>query len=252
MLLGGVWIQQDRGWDFVNEFEEFCSHELELKNPLGHMKWTKVPPKPSGKYYEAYKKLVDLYFEYNVRGLMKFRTIVIDTQAFDFKHEIFYGGDYEAGFYNAYCQLLLNWIDKDSKYHIRIASRNIKSASDGDCESIRLLQLKDKINNKLRYRLSYYCRKRGISFTEPVISIESRPAKSRRLIQIADIITGAVGFYWNGEHLKPEVKQGKLSLAQHIANKIGENDLNFQTEDWNDDTLNIFFFDTTKSKYAQN
>lgn len=244
MLLGGVWIRQDKGWDFVNDFEDFCCSKLGFKTPVGHMKWTKEPTKPTERYYEAYKKLVDLYFEYNRQGVMYYRTIVVDASKYDPCHKIFYNGDYEKGFYTLYQQLLLNWIGKDKEYHIRIATRNIKKISEADCENIRLTQLKNSLNNKLRKRLHNYN-------IEPVKTIESRQASERRLIQIVDILTGAVGFFWNGEHLSQNVRLGKLYLAKHIANKLGKEDLIFETS-WDNTTFNIFYLDLSKSKYAQN
>lgn len=204
MLVGGVWILKKEGWNFVNDFERFCEKDLGMVRPMGHMKWTKVPTSNQDKYYRAYEKLVDLYFCYNKKNLMSFRTLVVDVTQYDFKNEIFYEGDYERGFYNLYCQLILNWLQKDNIYYIRIAKRNITKADKNDCEELRLINLKEKLNSKFERQINKYVYQYGYKYAvnPPVVSIEPRPAKIRRLIQLADILMGAVGFYWNNEHLK--------------------------------------------------
>ncbi|ABB14583.1 conserved domain protein [Carboxydothermus hydrogenoformans Z-2901] len=212
------------------------------------MKWTKVPPSANSKYFKAYEKLVDLYFEYNSKNIMFFRTLIVNKNDYDFTHEKFYKGDYEEGFYNLYCQLILNWLQKSNEYHIRIAHRPIKKASRDDCEEFRLNWLKEKLNNKFESTINKYSWFFGYQKVKPpVITIESREARERRLIQIADILMGAVGFYWNKEHLKSNVRNGKLTLAKYIASKLGRNDLLFTTK-WNDKRFNIFLFDTSKTK----
>ena len=112
---------------------------------------------------------------------------------------------------------------------------------------MRLELLKEKLNEKFFWRLNKYWKVFGIREVEPPVkTIESRLAESRRLIQLADLLAGAVGYHWNEEHIKDTAKLGKVVLAQHIARKLGKNDLRFTTG-WRDKCFNIFFFDTTKS-----
>lgn len=239
MLLGGCWILKEEGWNFVNEFDEYCKKELKFSAPLGHMKWTNLPTKTEGKYFLAYKYLIDLYFKYNEQNKMFFKTIIIDTTKFDFEHEFYFDGDYEKGFYSAYCQLLFYWISKKNKYHIRTASRNIKKADPLDNEEKRLNELKNKIHLKLKSKTG--------KDIKPIKSIEPRSAKDRRLIQITDILMGAVGFHWNDEHLKSNPKKTKLFFSNYIAEKLGKEDLRFETC-WNEHKFNIFYLDISKSK----
>ncbi|MGB9819011.1 MAG: DUF3800 domain-containing protein [Thermovenabulum sp.] len=247
ILVGGIWIKKENGWDFVNDFESYCKNTLEFEKPIGHMKWTKVPPTINNKYYKAYKKIVDLYFDYNSKNIMFFRTLIVNKKDYDFTHDKFYKGDYEEGFYNLYCQLILNWLQKSNEYHIRIAHRSIKKAFDEDCEEFRLSRLKEKLNKKFEDKINKYSWLYGYrKVSPPVISIEAREARDRRLIQIADILMGAVGFFWNKEHLKTNVREGKLALAKHIASNLGRNDLIFITN-WDDKRFNIFYFEPSKT-----
>jgi len=63
----------------------------------------------------------------------------------------------------------------------------------------------------------------------PVKSVEDRPAKERLLIQLTDVLMGAVGYHWNEEHLKEEASAGKKYLAGYIARKLGWSDLSRET-----------------------
>ena len=81
MLVGGVWIRQEIGWDFVNDFEYHCKKNIGLHMPMQNMKWSKIPRTDEDKYYEAYRYLVDLYFEYNKNKDMFFRTLVTDLSS---------------------------------------------------------------------------------------------------------------------------------------------------------------------------
>ncbi len=171
---------------------------------------------------------------------MFFRTIVTDRSKYDCEHPVYYDGEYESGFYNLYCQLILYWLEKDAQYHIRPAQRPIKKAFKNDCESLRLEALKSKLNHRFSQRMSKYYKSKVLP---PVLTIEPRSAKERRIIQIADILMGAVGYCWNKEHMRSDARKGKLALAKHIASHMNREDLCFDT-DWRDRKYNTFHFDT--------
>lgn len=245
MLIGGIWILKEEALNFVKEFEYNCATKLGLVKKLGHMKWTKVPA-PNHVLFPAYQHLVDLYFDYNAAGKMFFRTIIVDKTQYDFTDNKFSRGDYEKGFYNLYSQLIFNWLEKDSEYHIRIATRSIKKSFPGDSEGLRLKLLKEKLNEKFFWQMNKYRQIFGWKeVADPVKTIESKPAESRRLIQLADLFAGAVGYHWSEEDRKNTAKLGKVTLAQYIARKLSRNDLKFTT-DWQEKSFNIFFFDTTR------
>ena len=79
----------------------------------------------------------------------------------------------------------------------------------------------------------------------PVLTVEPRKAKSRRLIQLADILMGSVGYHWNDEHFKNKTKDGKVYLANYIAKKLGRRNLKFTTN-WNNRKFNIFYMKVDK------
>lgn len=232
-LIGGIWIRTESGWDFVQKFHAMCMTNVGMLP--AHMKWSNVPTKSSSKYFCFYKELIDLFFEYNERGIMNFRTIVAGPD-YIMNHSVHHSGDYEEGFYKLYYYLIQNTLSVDHYYHLRVAQRPVGKKQHNVDEKQRLSDLKNSLNNEMRRKYA----NAGIYFSrDHVLSIQARPAKERVLIQLADILTGAVGYHWHGEHTKPDASEGKLSLSRYISDKLGRPDLNFVTPP-SDKTFNIF------------
>lgn len=218
--MGSIWIKKNQGWSFVDEFHNRCVKETGIIP--GHMKWTKVPNNIEGKYFYNYKLLVDLFFEYCDGRNMFFKTIIADS-TYDFKSIKYNQGDYETGFYKLYYYLILNSLRTDERYHIRIANRTVSKKRTEISESERLADLMRCLN------LGYSKKSKYLFRDDLVLSIEPRPARDRRLIQLADILMGAVGFHWEGLHEKVGAKESKVYLAKYIATKLGKPNLKFTT-----------------------
>lgn len=230
-LLGSIWLPADLGQPFVDEFFGWC--QTHVGGLPRHMKWTNCPPRPDSHYMLYYVHLVDMFFSNIERG-MRFRTIIADND-YDFAHPWYHGGDPEVGFWKLYYQLLLHPLNEGNEYHIRIAQRTVsKKVANLELED-RLTDLRNALNNGFRKRCHYEV------IDDIVAPIEARPARSRLLIQLADILTGAVGFHWHLEHLKDDAKPGKLFLAKHIARHLGRDDLLFRSLT-SDSGFNIFRF----------
>lgn len=228
-LMSGIWIKQNMGWSFVNDFHNLCIENHGITP--GHMKWTKVPP-PPGKYYSCYTTLIDLYFKYNQQGHMFFKTIIADEN-YDFAHADFNGGDAEVGFYKLYYHMILTTLDSNYRYHLRVGSKNVSKKLHEMDERERLNILQNCLNNG-------FCKGTDYSYLHDVVlTTEPRLARDRRLIQLADIFMGAVGYQWNELHLEDNPKPGKLALMRYISDKLGRKTLRFVTTN-KDRRFNIF------------
>jgi hypothetical protein len=60
----------------------------------------------------------------------------------------------------------------------------------------------------------------------PLRHIEPRKSHDEPLIQLADVIMGAIAYQWNGYTSSP----AKLAIAAHIASRLGWAHLDFCTE----------------------
>ncbi|MFQ5409045.1 MAG: DUF3800 domain-containing protein [Anaerolineales bacterium] len=60
-------------------------------------------------------------------------------------------------------------------------------------------------------------------------NIQATDSKDSDLIQIADVLMGAIGYEMNGAHTRTGAKRSKVLLAEHIAQKAGLVNLQQQT-----------------------
>lgn len=198
------------------------------------MKWANVPSKASSKYMRFYTDIIDLYFKYNAAGYMYFRAVVVNPTYQD-AHPIFNNSDPEEGFYKLYYQLIYHTLRPEHRYHIRPAYRDVSKKVKELDATARLEELRSSLNHAINRDNNYSLD------VLPVLSIAHRFAKDRRLIQLADIFMGAVGYHWNGLHMQEDANEGKTYLASYIASKLGREDLRFFTPPY-DRQFNIFHF----------
>lgn len=198
------------------------------------MKWTSTPP-VEDRHMVFYTDLIDLYFEYNRKHFMYFKTIVAPPE-YKMDHPIYHSGDFEEGFYKLYYDLVIHTLRYQDRYHLRIAQRSPSKKKANLTENDRLQILKEVLNKKIQRKV--YWR----SVQDVVLSAEARAAGNCLLIQLADIFMGAIGYQLNGFHRLPDAKKGKQYLSHYICRKLGKKDLCFRTA-WDDKTFNIFFLE---------
>ena len=95
----------------------------------------------------------------------------------------------------------------DDHYYVYLASRG-ENPSDVD-------ELSRILNNGLN-------KNRSLS---RVLTVDSRSEKHDRLIQLADLLTGAVSFQIHNRHLNPTSNIGKNALAERLCLGIGRSSL---------------------------
>ncbi len=76
-----------------------------------------------------------------------------------------------------------------------------------------------------------------------VRTIEFVDSKKYNIIQMADLLLGAIGSHYNHRHMKPNIAQHKKDFAQYIAKHLGKNDLIFHTEKAGYKNINIWLFE---------
>jgi hypothetical protein len=204
ILVGGLWIPKRCGQNFVNEYFSRCL-TTGIKKPPTHLKWERIPPETTI-FFEAYKILFKLFFEYAQRREIFVKVLVAPN--YNCSDHQFHQGNYETGFNKLLFLLLRRHLSPLQRYHIRLASRPIQ---DGQNARTHSEELKSYLNT------SWYKHTTG---EDVVLSVEHRDEADRILIQMADLIMGAVGFHYCDLHIRPEAQPSKVKIAQAIAHKM--------------------------------
>jgi hypothetical protein len=179
----------------------------------GEFAWTKVVP---GRYAK-YKSLVDLFLILcSTDRLMHFKAIVLDTGTPEYR--TFSRGDKELGFYKFYYHFLLRYFAKFADRHrcqmeVIIDERPVK----GDPYTV----LKIVLNRGIRKEFKVT--------TDLVSRVEPLDSKKSDLLQLADVLMGAIGYHCMDFHTRPDARPVKVELARYIAGRVGLRDLKHET-----------------------
>lgn len=174
----------------------------------GEFGWSKVAP---GKA-DFFAELIALFLD---EPSLRFRCLVTDRTAL--KHDLFNDGDKELGFYKLYYQMLVHWLQPGNVYHVYLDWQRNASQE-------RFADLREILGRKLSGRAKLAC-------LEPVSSHE------QPLVQLTDVLIGAVGYAWN----QRSASRAKVDFCNRLAAAIGKPSLAFSSP-WkgSDPKFNVF------------
>lgn len=176
-------------------------HGLMSKNGIKtEFGWKKLSPNKA----EFYQSLIKLFSEENS---LSFRCIVVDRRQLD--HEQWNDGDKELGFYKLYYQLLVHWLQPGDTYHVYLDWQQ-------NACSTRFEELRQILVHKLSGRAKLAC-------LEPVES------HNQPLIQLSDLLMGAVGYSWNEMQNRPNASAFKSAFVDELAKSLGKGSLRYTT-----------------------
>lgn len=177
---------------------------LKLKHGFkGEIKWTGV----SSSGYPFFAELVDYFFS----SSLYYRSVIVEKNQI---HNELPNFNFDEFYYKMYYQLLHHKMDMSSAYNVYIDIKDTRGAK-------KIKRLADILNIK-------YGRIRNIQL---IHSYESN------LMQLCDLIMGALNYYLRGEHT--------VEAKNKIIAKISKNadlPLDKSTSKWND-KFNLFFID---------
>jgi len=187
-------------------------HDLHLlqarHSARGEFGWNKVAPGKAAFFEDLTRLFLD-------RPELRFRCLVADRS--QFKHDEFNDGDKELGFYKLYYQTLVHWLEPGNTYHIYLDWQQ------NACQA-RFADLREILGRKLSGRAKLAC-------LEPASSHELP------LLQLTDLLIGAVGYAWN----QRGASDAKLAFCARLAAGIGKNSLAFSSPWKNSDPkFNVF------------
>lgn len=197
MVFGGIMVPETS----VEPFNKAMALWRDAQNMHAELKWTKV----SNQKLNEYKSLVDLFFSLAGKGQLHFRSVVFDTAQIDYK--TYHKGSKELGFYKFFYQFLLHsfgaYVAKENRQLlVSFDQRNTK-------EKLSTFGL--ILSRGMRNR--YKCRE------DVVVNVEAVDSKKCNLMQVADVLMGAIGYQNNDCHLRPGARRAKIQLADYIAHK---------------------------------
>jgi hypothetical protein len=127
-------------------------------------------------------------------------------------------GDDELGFYKFYYHWLLRYFAKfpvRHRCHLRVIIDE-RSVTGDPYTTLKII-----LNHAMR---------RDFNATADVVTkVEPLGSKKSDLLQVADLLMGAIGFHCQNFHLRPNANKEKIELARYIAARLGLRDLKHET-----------------------
>lgn len=206
LIVGALTLPRKNHPLLVEELQR-VKQELGFR-PQGELKWGKV----SVKYLDRYQKIMDVFFTHLRANHFQFRAHIVDTSSQAYRT---YGdGDLEESFYKVYYHLLfqsVRWLSLEE------AGSNVLILLDDkrNRHPFRLEVLKKTLNAGLRREL----KRSGL-----VANVEPRQSSGPRaepLIQLVDVLIGAIGFVRNGRISQPDASPARVQMVKHLQQQAG-------------------------------
>ncbi|OPY10197.1 MAG: hypothetical protein A4E66_01618 [Syntrophus sp. PtaB.Bin001] len=204
MVIGALSCPRER----KEEFTQRINRMRKIHDVWREFGWKTLSPSRRDFYWA----LLDFF---RCESELAFRCLVVDRNILD--HEQYNQGDNELGFYKLYYQMLVHWLKPACVYHIYLDWQQNRTQR-------RFMDLRDILRRKLTGKAKIEC-------LEPVSS------RQIPLIQMTDLLIGAVGYAWNE-------KQGsaiKQDFCSDLAKVVGLRALKTTTM-LSEEKFNIFHF----------
>jgi len=183
VLIGGLWVVSSERDRLRGELRRL----RDAHNVHGEFKWTRVSPSRLAFYTDV----VGLFFNDEA---MRFRCLVLPANQLDAVR--FHGGYNELMFYKFYYQLLRNWILDFNTYRVFTDLRTNRMRQ-------RLERLRQFLDDSNRFA--------------NVASVQALPSEQLGLLQLTDVLMGAVGYKLHGTRSST----AKLALVRTIESRLG-------------------------------
>ena len=193
MVLGAIRCEKSYKKQAVNDIRRI--KEKYNMNKFCEVKWTKVSPDKLDMYLE----LVNYFF---TNPNLSFRAVVVDKTKL--KHELF-NQTHDSFYYKVYYQLLCRIIVPNNEDYIYLDIKDTKGAR-------KVRKLGEVLANGL-YDFNMECIK----------NVQNINSKESELLQLADILIGAISYLNRNENEKENYSQSKMNLIETIINSSGYN-----------------------------
>lgn len=205
LVLGGIIIHAPR----LQEAEQALAQARLPELPSMELGWTKV----SAAKLEAYRRFVDVFFDNPAHvGPFEMHSLVVDTHKLNDK--AFNEGSREIGFNKEIYQLCIKFAKTYRRplFHVYPDSRSTKSRT----EDLRLI-----LNRGIKAA--------GDRRDWPFRRVHFRDSRHWQMLQLVDVLIGALAYRLNGHDQKPDASAAKLELSRHILDRAHIRDVGEST-----------------------
>lgn len=225
MVFGGIVISAAS----VPSFNQAMALWREGQNMRAELKWSKV----SNQKLAQYKSLIDLFFSIAGKGTLHFKSVIFDTRQIDYR--MHHKGDKELGFYKFFYQFLLHSFGG----YCRTDDHRMIVYFDQRTTSYKFSTFCTILNNGIR--------KKYKRTTKVVRNVEAVRSHECEIMQVADVLMGAIGYQNNECDQRPGARRAKVELADYIARKANLTSLK-QNTPWRMKHFGIWQFQFGKGK----
>jgi hypothetical protein len=208
LVIGGIFFGFEDSADVEANVRLIENHIAEVKKRHGithSMKWAKTPSK-AGRFLNGYAAVLRDFLE---TEFAHFKCMVVDTQAYPVDNRQRWGGDWLVGFQKYYCVFLADGLLSrypNYFFDVRIDDYAFRAG----CDAALLQETVQRRHVK---------RRRPKPCLEYCI-VKALNDRQHNLLQLADLLVGAVAFVWNGGMQQTSAKavhrQELVGLIQDI------------------------------------
>lgn len=203
MVVGAVMCPADKKADVVRRLDGLRL----LYNVHGEFGW-KTVCKSRLSFFEA---IVDMFFS---DPDLKFRCVVVSRTRTDFE-------DDEERFQKIYYQVFARWLNAQGEYRVFLDYR---------------------VDRRDRVRTLRRCLINTRQFGNAVKFVEEVESKECDLVQVADLLMGAVGYAWNGRDDMEGASEAKRAVCRAMCSNLGIRSLGHYATGPGEPKFNVFHF----------
>jgi hypothetical protein len=218
-VIGGVIVPSSVAKEITAEIQNHKKH------PSSELKWNRLDSRKI-KLYEAVLKS---FLDRRTAKKLHFHCIVIDNEKVDYDYS---SGSVDLGFNKFIYQILLKFARLYSPRMLYVYPDERRTPQTG-------AQFRDVLNNGAAIHREIQCR--------PFKLVEFHKSVLTPLIQLADMLIGAVAYEVNGHNLQPNANSGKLAFLEALKSGTGISSFHSSTR-FAEKTFTVWHFDFLKAR----